>query len=135
MIEATKPQVQHWIERQRAELERALASCDRALAMKAYREASPARTRLEKARGEVLVDMGVLETLWACHQRWQLAREGMMAYISDRIEPLAAKVKYFSGPMNAVANEMWGDLPHDGDGFVRDVTPVFDKMREVYENR
>lgn len=135
MIEATKEQVRVWIERQRADLTASLDSCDRALAIPAFKVASPQRTRLEMSRATVLVDLGVLETLWACHERWRLAREGMIASLSEGQykDWRDITVEYSSGPMNEVAKEMFPDLDKDVEGNVLDVTPIFDKMREAYE--
>lgn len=136
MIEATKEQVRVWIERQRADLTASLDSCDRALAIPAFKVASPQRTRLEMSRATVLVDLGVLETLWACHERWRLAREGMYATLEYEGEALIPRacVKYASGPMNEIAFEIWAETPREQDNqHMVDVTPIFDKMREVYE--
>lgn len=133
--EATPKQVAHWVERQRQELDDHLAGVDRVLALTAMKGASPSRTRLDEQRALILLDRGVLETLWACHQRWQLAREGMGAFVETAEDPPHISIFFHNGAMESVADEIWGELQKtDANAeVVSDVTMIFDKMRETYE--
>lgn len=135
--EATAAQVRHWVEEHRIVLANRLASFDRTLAMGAFKVANVQRTRMEEQRALVILEMGILETLWANHERWRLAHDGFVALPPgiDVVDgkPHGAAIVYHSGPMNEIATELSGWLPRDEHGNVPDVTPIFDRMREAYE--